>query len=117
MNTSKETKTIDNLSYSEKERIVRLDLMPITQETPAYLIDKRLLDFIVKNVINTNLLTQKGIVKDIADNAQSIGELVTNLQEHLYLLELANHPSLPKPEASVVEMETFSAGEKVPSNY
>lgn len=92
--------TSKGLNYDERVNTVDARTVPTTSETPSYLVDKRLIDFLISQALNVSLDEVKQQAKNMIDQAPDVATMAKDLEEFFYINKVL---TMLEPEASAEE--------------
>lgn len=78
-----------NLSYSEKENTKDIRVIPTTPETPSFIVDKKLIDILLGQLVPTNFAATKETIVDMVRAASDMPELITAVEEYFYIYKVS----------------------------
>lgn len=93
MKTSNKALTLHQLSYTERANSINVTAQPITEESPAWLIDNRTFNLLMGMIMPADLEVVKARLIDKIKASSTREELNLMLEEYMAVDAVANHPN------------------------
>lgn len=85
-----------------------------TAETPSYLVDKRLIDYLLRNVTKASLGDIKEDLTSMITIATSVEQIVTEVEEYGYMYKIMNVLAESQPEEEAPKAPVTNEFRKTP---
>lgn len=86
------------MNYSELQNINDLRVVPTTEENQSFLVDKKLIDLLIGQLVPSKFSDIKDHVKHVVDESNNMTEMIEKVEETFYIYKVIE---LMKPEVDL----------------